>query len=149
MPDVEYRTEMPHPVEYAALFESAGWNDMYRCSSEELEVSLRHSWCVLTAYCNGELVGAGRLVSDGVLYAVVFDMIIAPHWRNRGVGTEILSRLLHRCETAGIRDVLLFSAKGTEGFYRRKGFKARPENAPGMIFRLQRPFHGGRNDSEG
>jgi GNAT superfamily N-acetyltransferase len=139
MSDVEYRTEMPDREAYATLFESAGWNDMYRCSSEELAVSLRHSWYVLTAYHKSELVGAGRLVSDGVLYAVVFDMIVAPHWQNRGVGSEILRRLLDRCEAAGIRDVLLFSAKGTEGFYRRKGFTARPENAPGMIFRHVSP----------
>ena len=135
MSDVEYRTATPDPAKYAKLFESTGWNDMYRCSREELEVSLRRSWYVLTAYQEDELVGAGRLVSDGVLYAVVFDMIVAPHWQKRGVGSEILRRLLDRCETAGIRDVLLFSAKGTEGFYRRNGFIARPENAPGMIFR--------------
>jgi hypothetical protein len=46
--------------------------------------------------------------------------------------------LLDRCERAGIRDVLLFSAKGKAGFYEQFGFVARPDEAPGMILRRTR-----------
>jgi GNAT superfamily N-acetyltransferase len=137
-PSITYSDREPESAAYLALFETTGWNAMYRCTAAELENSLRKSWHVISAHHDTTLIGAGRLVSDGVLYAVVFDMIVTPDWQGRGVGSEILSRLLARCEAAGIRDVLLFAARGTEGFYRRHGFVPRAQDAPGMIMRRVR-----------
>lgn len=144
---VTYSDRKPDSAAYLALFETTGWNAMYRCTVAELEDSLRRSWHVVSAYYDTTLIGVGRLVSDGVLYAVVFDMIVTPGWQRRGVGSEILERLLDRCEAAGIRDVLLFAARGTEGFYRRHGFVPRPQDAPGMIMRRVQP-EAGEGDPE-
>jgi N-acetylglutamate synthase-like GNAT family acetyltransferase len=130
-----YSDTAAEPAAYFALFETTGWNEIYRRTEEELARTLRNSWHLVTATHDGELVGAGRLVSDGIQYAVVFDMIVAPEWQGRGIGSEILRRLLARCDEAGIRDVLLFAARGTESFYRSHGFAPRPEDAPGMIMR--------------
>jgi GNAT superfamily N-acetyltransferase len=135
VPSIRYSERKPDPSAYLALFETTGWNAMYRCTERDLEASLRSSWYWISAHHGETLVGTGRLVSDGVLYAVVFDMVVAPAWRGRGVGAAILGRLLTRCDRAGIRDVLLFAAQGTEGFYRRHGFVPRPAQAPGMILR--------------
>lgn len=132
---VTYSDREPDAAAYLALFETTGWNAMYRCTAAELGGSLRSSWHVISAYDDATLIGAGRLVSDGVLYAVVFDMIVTPDRQGRGVGSEIMRRLLDRCDAAGIRDVLLFAARGTEGFYRRHGFVPRAQDAPGMIMR--------------
>jgi GNAT superfamily N-acetyltransferase len=126
------------PDGYAALFATTGWNEMYRCTPSDLEVVLASSWSVISAYDGSALVGSGRVMSDGILYAVVFDMVIAPTHRGRGIGSEILKKLLARCEAAGIRDVLLFSARGTQDFYSRFGFVPRPHDAPGMIYRRVR-----------
>ena len=137
-PPVVYREGLPEAGPYLALFETTGWNDMYRCSADELKEALRRSWYAISAYQDEVLVGFGRLVSDGVLYAVVFDMVVAPDRQRRGIGSEILNRLLARCVEAGIRDVLLFAARGTRSFYRRHGFTPRPDDAPGMILRRER-----------
>jgi hypothetical protein len=48
------------------------------------------------------------------------------------VGGLILDRLVERCIEAGIRDIQLFCAGGRRSFYERRGFAARPEDAPGM-----------------
>jgi GNAT superfamily N-acetyltransferase len=133
--DVIYSDRRPEPAAYHALFETTGWNEMYCRTAAELADSLRGSWHVITAHAGDELVGAGRLVSDGVQYAVVFDLIVAPAWQGRGIGSTILRRLLTHCEEAGIRDILLFAARGTEPFYRRFSFVPRPADAPGMILR--------------
>lgn len=132
---LRYRAGLPERGAYAALFETTDWNEMYRASPGELARGLEASWHAVSAEEDGRLVGFGRLLSDGVLYAVVFDMIVAPDRRRRGIGSRILEMLLARCAEAGIRDVLLFSARGTPGFYRRFGFVPRPEDAPGMILR--------------
>jgi len=135
---VTYSDRAPDAAAYLALFETTGWNAMYRCTAAELGDSLRGSWHVISAHHDTTLIGAGRLVSDGVLYAVVFDMIVTPDWQGRGVGSEILRRLLDRCDVTGIRDILLFAARGTEDFYRRHGFVPRSLDAPGMILRRER-----------
>lgn len=135
---LRYAEEPPAASAYAELFETTGWNEMYRADPDELGRAVGRSWHVVSAYRGDALVGVGRLVSDGVLYAVVFDMVVAPEERGRGIGSEILRRLLVRCRGAGIRDVLLFAARGTEPFYRRHGFVPRPGDAPGMILRRAR-----------
>ena len=73
-----------------------------------------------------------RLEPDG---AIVFAD--GPHQR-RGIGSAILARLLTRCDEAGIRDVLLFAARGAAGFYERFGFVPRGGDVPGMIRRTPR-----------
>ena len=132
---ISYRTDDPQAAQYRDLFETTGWNAMYRASAEELIAGLRASWHHVCAYDTSRLVATGRLLSDGILYAVMFDIIVDPQYQRHGIGSEIVQRLLTHCQDAGIRDILLFSAKGTEPFYRRFGFGPRPAEAPGMILR--------------
>jgi ribosomal protein S18 acetylase RimI-like enzyme len=132
---IKLTTDQPSAEQLLALFDTTGWNEMYQMSSQALASSFENSWYKLCAYDGDQLVGMGRMVSDGFLYAVMFDIIVAPEYKRTGVGTQIVNRLLEHCVKKGIRDVLLFSAKGTEAFYERFGFVRRPEHAPGMILR--------------
>ena len=134
MSPVTYRTEKPAPDDYAALFETTGWNARYRASHAELAQALAQSWHVVSAYEGERLVGTGRIVSDGVLYAMIYDMIVQPSHQGQGIGTAILRRLVARCRQAGLRDIQLFSARGKTDFYRKRGFVVRPADAPGMMF---------------
>jgi GNAT superfamily N-acetyltransferase len=88
----------------------------------------------LSAYYKQQLIGIGRLVSDGVLYAMIYDMIVDPSFQNRGIGTIILEKLVGRCKARGIRDIQLFSAAGRSSFYAKRGFIKRPANSPGMKY---------------
>jgi GNAT superfamily N-acetyltransferase len=130
--EIDYRTRMPEPDAFLALFETTGWNEEYRATSADLARALGNSWYVLSAYDGDRLVGFGRVVCDGVLHAMIFDLIVHPTYEGRGTGSEILRRLTEKCRTCGIRDVQLFSARGKQSFYERHGFRARPADAPGM-----------------
>lgn len=138
MTSVRYDSGAPAIDQYVSLFETTGWNRMYRCSPEQLARALAGSWHVVSAYRADVLIGVGRVVSDGVLYAVIFDLIVAPAEQGHGIGSKILSKLLDRCNATGIRDVLLFAATDTAPFYRRFGFIERPSRAPGMLLRSVR-----------
>lgn len=129
---IEYRDDLPLASAYAELFETTGWNKAYRASAEQLSKALRQSWCTVSAYESDCLVGFGRVVSDGVLHALVCDLIVPPSHQRRGIGSEILARLVEECTSSGIRDVQLFSAAGKSGFYEKRGFKERASDAPGM-----------------
>lgn len=132
---ISYSSDPPDPDAYLRLFETTGWNEIYSQTAEALWGALNASWFVVFAQEGEALVGAGRLVSDGVQYAVIFDMVVAPSHQGRGIGSEILRRILARCDEAEIRDVLLFAATGTAEFYAQHGFEPRPMIAPGMIRR--------------
>jgi ribosomal protein S18 acetylase RimI-like enzyme len=73
-------------------------------------------------------------MSDGVLYALLVDVIVNPEFQRHGIGSEIVQRLIKRCRASGVRDVQLFSSTGKIEFYEKLGFKVRPLEAPGMRF---------------
>ena len=133
---IEYRAETPDLQQFFALFETTGWNSsLYKATPQELSYMLEHTWYMLAAYDGEQLVGFGRMVSDLVLHAMIYDMIVLPAYQGRGIGGEILSRLVEKCQQSGIRDIQLFCARGKRSFYENRGFVARPDDAPGMQYR--------------
>jgi GNAT superfamily N-acetyltransferase len=131
---VHFETELATMDGFYALFESAGWNAEYQLSCQQLAEAIRNSWYLVAAYEGERLVGIGRVVSDGVLHAMVYDLITDPEFQRQGIGSEILTRLIRECRNSGICDIQLFCAQGKRPFYERRGFRARAEDAPGMEY---------------
>lgn len=134
MSEIEYKDTLPDPTQYFALFESTGWNAVYQVSMGDLQEALHRSWKIVAAYSGDVLVGFGRVVSDGILYGTIYDLIVAPRYQGRGIGTELLARLVRECQLAGLRSIQLFSAKGKVAFYEKCGFVPRKDDAPGMFY---------------
>jgi GNAT superfamily N-acetyltransferase len=129
---VTLREQLPDRHEYFSLFETTGWNKVYQASPEELETANKNSWLVISAYDEDKLVGFGRVVTDFVLHAMIYDMIVLPDYQGMGIGTKIITTLVNRCKEQGIRDIQLFCAKGKRTFYERNGFEVRAADSPGM-----------------
>lgn len=64
----------------------------------------------------------GRIISDGVSDAYLQDIVVLPDWRNRGIGTAIVKKLMTICMHSGIGWIGIIAAPETEYFYRRFGF---------------------------
>jgi GNAT superfamily N-acetyltransferase len=137
-PAIEYLAQLPKPEEFEILFRSSGWTEAFAVPADRLAASLAHAWYAVCARRGGQIVGTGLVLSDGVLHALIVDVIVLPEMRGRGVGTEIMKRLVARCQEAGVLQVQLFSARGKRGFYERLGFEARPDDGPGMELREPR-----------
>lgn len=140
--EIEYRSTLPDKRQYFLLFESTGWNQEYHLSEDALFASIRQSWYTVSAYDGEQLVGFGRVIADGILHALIVDLIVLPSHQQRGIGRAILDQLVERCGRSGIRDVQLFCARGKVEFYRRGGFIERPLDAPGMELRKEGPATG-------
>jgi ribosomal protein S18 acetylase RimI-like enzyme len=106
---IEFHPGIPTRDQFWELFATTGWNDKYRLSPEDLVRALRASWYTLCAWDGERLVGFGRLVSDGVLHAMVYELIVLPEYQGQGIGGEILAKLVEKCQEAGVRDIQLFS----------------------------------------
>jgi len=124
----------PDKIEYYNLFESTGWNSDYMISPGLLYQTLSNSWFLVCVYNDEKLIGFGRVISDGVLHALIVDLIVTPDFQDCGIGKLILNELVSKCKSSAIPDIQLFCAKGKEGFYVKQGFKSRPTDAPGMEF---------------
>ncbi len=130
--EIEYRTHLPDREKFFALFETTGWTVEYEATADELARMLANSQLIVTAYDEESLVGFGRVVTDGVLHAMIYDMIVCPDYQGHGIGTNILRRLVEWCRAVHIRDIQLFCARGKREFYEKNGFVARLDDAPGM-----------------
>jgi GNAT superfamily N-acetyltransferase len=129
---ITFSPELPIATDYRQLFETTGWNRQYRASCRELYQAISGSWYMLSAYHKDELVGFGRVVSDGTLYALICDLIVKPAYQGQGIGSALLNKLIDKCRLQHMRVLWLFSAKGKCGFYKKFGFSKRPPDAPGM-----------------
>jgi GNAT superfamily N-acetyltransferase len=132
---VIYRRTLPERSEFFTLFEATGWNREYRLDDGQLFEAIQQSWYCISAYESDRLVGFGRVISDGVLHALIVDLIVLPTHQGRGIGRAVLAALVERCTSCAIRDVQLFCAQGKVGFYHKCGFVERPADAPGMELR--------------
>ncbi len=133
--DYQYNEEIPPIEQFWSLFVTTGWNHEYHATREELSAMLENSWYRVGAYDNVRLIGFGRVVSDQILHAMIYDLIVLPEYQGQGIGGRILERLVKKCLEANIRDIQLFSARGKRLFYEKRGFVSRPEDAPGMQYR--------------
>jgi hypothetical protein len=70
------KEQLPDKQDYFDLFITTGWNSIYNATPEDLELANKNSWIVLSAYDGGKLVGFGRVVTDFVLHAMIYDMIV-------------------------------------------------------------------------
>lgn len=134
MENLIYKTSLPAPQEFYNLFTTTNWNDHYQLNSEQLFKALENSWYMISVYSNKNLVGFGRIICDGIVHALILDLIIQPVYQGKGIGCQILDQLVDKCKQHQIRDIQLFCAKGYAGFYERRGFKKRSHDAPGMEY---------------
>ena len=75
---------------------------------------------IITAWDQDEVIGAGRLISDGVYYGWIHEMAVHPEYQRTGVGRRIMKELLDGHEGLLIG---LTSAFGAEGFCHKLGFQ--------------------------
>lgn len=130
--DIAYREAVPDAAAFAALFATTGWDAGRPLTIEAAALALAHTWFAVSAYDGERLVGTGRVIGDGVLHALIADVIVDPASQRRGIGTAIVSRLVEVCRSHAVMDVQLFCARGKRPFYERLGFVAREGEAPGM-----------------
>jgi ribosomal protein S18 acetylase RimI-like enzyme len=126
-----FSDNLPDPAQFKRLYDLTGWRPEPLATSQ-VAATLSGSWRVMAVYDGDELVGFGRVISDGVLHAFVTEAIVAPSHRGSGLGSQIVARLVAACRSAGLTDIQLFAAAGRRGFYERLGFVSRPHDAPGM-----------------
>jgi len=78
----------------------------------------------VVAYVGDQPVGTGRVVVVHESTARIGRMAVRREWRNRGIGQEILKRLIGMAQEAGAGTIRLHAQSNALRFYTRNGFVA-------------------------
>lgn len=132
---MEYKENALCYKDYCGLRASAGW---LAFSPEQAQRALDNSLYTITAVEDGQTVGMGRLAGDGMYYLIV-DVVVAPAYRNRGIGTRMAQMLAEyvaaHTPAGGRSSIQLIAEAGKEPFYEKLGFKRLPKDGCGCGMR--------------
>ncbi len=117
------------PAVLLPLFEQAPWA-RGRTVAETAEM-LRQTALFITAWDDGRLIGCGRVLTDYVYRASIWDVIVDAAYQGQDVGKEIMHRILTH---PALQRVELFwlCTRDKHTFYENLGFSA--EEQTGMVW---------------
>lgn len=134
MQTIDFTIEPPEDFKQMQfLYESLGWNSINLTISELKEMCFQ-SWYTIYAFDGEQLVGTGRVISDGVITGIICGLGVLPKYQRKGIGKEILTRLIQHCESNQVIPQLLCE-EHLESYYESFGFK---KFAVGMSRKINR-----------
>jgi len=104
----------------------------------EVEMGACHSALVVGAWCEGELVGFARVVSDCVRFAYLMDVIVAPEHRRQGIGQGMVRFALEHPRLKWVYSWML-RTRDAQGVYAKVGFKTIVDPEQWMLIQSARP----------
>lgn len=119
---IYYTIEPPENFEQLrTLYESLGWNSL-NLTVNELEQMCKQSWYTIYAFDEKQLVGTGRVISDGVITGIICGLCVSPEYQSKGIGKEMLNRIIQHCEQNRVIPQLMCVEK-LEPYYESFDFK--------------------------
>lgn len=91
---------------------------------------------------NDEVVGIGRVVGDYSIVCILTDVCVKPKFQGKGIGLKIISELKKMIEekvAVGEKmQIELTPTAGNEEFYKKIGFKYKPDIITGMYLWIKK-----------
>lgn len=118
------------PLTWSDNLDTVDWHELvalYRAAplgnknAADLQTAFGNSRFCCLVRDSGRLVGAGRVLADGVDTAYLCDVAVLPSHQGTGLGRDIVGRLV--ALSAGHKKILLYAVPGKEPFYRKFGFR--------------------------
>lgn len=129
---LEYIDKAPTLAEYMEMRRAVNFMVL---SERIASNALNNAFHITTVRDGGRAVGMIRVLSDGSYANFITDVMVIPEYQHRGIGKELMRRTVDHMKSTlmpGETIVLyLMSATGKEEFYKRFGFKERPNEVWG------------------
>lgn len=113
------------------LFTACKW-DWIEPDLEMLQ-AFKSSFRLFQAKVDGQVVGFGRVISDGKVYGLLVDVMVDPSLRGNGIGRLLIDQIVEQCRKDGFKVIQLLSSRLGKNLYLKSGFTQCPEASPGMI----------------
>ena len=111
------------------LFEQSSWAQG-RSLRDAMEMVKRTN-LFITAWDGDNLVGCGRVLTDYVYRASIWDVIIDGHYQGQDIGTEIINRILSHGTLERV-ELFWLCTRDKQAFYETLGFNAKEQT--GMVW---------------
>lgn len=137
---MEYKLENTITVEeFIEMVESVGWKTY---SIEQVKKALINTMYMVKISYNNELVGIGRVVGDYSIVCMLTDICVKPKFQRKGIGLIIVNELKKMIED-GVKvgdkiQIELTPTAGNEEFYKKAGFKYKPDVITGMCLWIKK-----------
>lgn len=120
-PNGGHTLHSPPLIQLKALLDSSAfWAKDRRL--EDLETAIAFSSPVISVWDQEILVGFARATSDGVYRAAIWDVVIHPDYRGRGLGQQLIETLLNHPRMCRVERVYLTTTY-QQAFYEKMGFE--------------------------
>ena len=125
--------------EFLEIIESVGFKTY---SKEQVEKALKNTMYMVKAKIDNKVVGIGRVVGDYSIVCCLSDICVRPEYQGKGIGLKIVNRLREMIEE-GVKEgekmqIELTPTAGNEEFYKKAGFKYKPDKITGMYLWIKK-----------
>ena len=103
------------------LYNNVKWS-AYTDDLPRLVSAINHSLKVITAWDEDKLIGLIRVVGDGQTIVYIQDILVLENYQNRGIGSELLSRILALYSDVRQKVLLTNDVEDVRAFYEKNGF---------------------------
>jgi GNAT superfamily N-acetyltransferase len=121
-------------ADVVSLYSDAGWTEYLKDKAKLLR-GISRSLELMAAYDKEtkKLVGLIRVLGDGETAILVQDLLVRKDYQGRGIGQELLKRVMDKYRDVRQKIAICDADKGLEAFYRQCGF-AEISEAQGSCF---------------
>lgn len=120
---------VPDRAQLVALYSSVGWTS-YAAEPERLELALRQSLRVVTAWNDESLVGLARVVGDGVSVIYLQDVLVNPDHARSRIGTRLIDAVFEPYSDVRQHVLLTDDEPAQRAFYEALGFTEAHDFSP-------------------
>ena len=126
------------PLEFLEVVESIGWKTY---SEEQVIKALNNTMYMVKALVDNKLAGIGRVVGDNSISCMLTDICVKPEFQGQGIGSKIVLEL-KKLISEGVKEgekilIELTPTAGNEEFYKKAGFKYKPDKITGMYLWIE------------
>lgn len=136
MPEInadDYQHRLPTVAEFSDLFDAVGWPRYEKASSA---AALAGSLFGTVVLADAEVVAMGRVIGDGGRFFYIQDVIVRPEHQGRGIGKQIVRRLMSAIEAMapGAAFIGVFATPEAVPLYEKLGLDSAFGGLTGMAW---------------
>ncbi len=117
------------PASLLPLFDQSTW--ARGRTLPDTQEMMQHTNVFITAWDGERLVGCGRVLTDYVYRASIWDVIVDGQYQGQDIGTEIINRILSH-KTLQRVELFWLCTRDKQAFYETLGFSAQEQ--VGMVW---------------
>ncbi len=117
------------PDQLVNLYRQAPWANGR--TADDVRIMLAHTDLVVSAWDGPRLVGFGRVLTDYVYRASIWDVIVDKEYQGQDIGTKIMQRILHHPDLKRV-ELFWLCTRDKQSFYEKLGFSSKEQT--GMVW---------------